>query len=258
MIKRNVFKIAGPALIQEALNNPGVLSKCYSVFRNYSVMNGLALAMQCRKRGLDVGPCASFKKWGELGGKVNKGEKALWVCVPMLVKKHKEESPKEDEKDESFMFFSWKPCVFTLAQVSGVEQSALPPAVGSWSIENVISSLNIPVLPWNSTDGNAQGYATQEGVALNPLGKHKVRTFAHEAAHYLMHFKDKADKETKEVEAELVSYIVGASLELPGEEESRGYIQHWLGNNELSQKSAMRVLACANKILRGGEQPCHK
>jgi hypothetical protein len=35
-------------------------------------------------------------------------------------------------------------------------------------------------------------------------------------------------------------------------EESRGYIQHWLNGEEFPEKSARRVFAAADKILKAG------
>ena len=65
--------------------------------------------------------------------------------------------------------------------------------------------------------------------------------------------KCKTEQAIKEVEAELTSALVGYALGLDGADESRGYVQHWLGSNKLTNKSALRVLACANKILKAGE-----
>ena len=60
----------------------------------------------------------------------------------------------------------------------------------------------------------------------------------------------------KEAEAESVAYLCCATLDLPGLEQSRAYIQHWLGSEEQSEefkkKSAARVFSAANKILKAG------
>ena len=45
-----------------------------------------------------------------------------------------------------------------------------------------------------------------------------------------------------------------ATLGLPGMEESRGYIQSWLDGKEFPEKSARRVFAAADKILKAGTQ----
>ena len=39
----------------------------------------------------------------------------------------------------------------------------------------------------------------------------------------------------------------------PGLHESRGYIQNWLADGEISDKSAQRIFSAANKILEAGK-----
>ena len=67
---------------------------------------------------------------------------------------------------------------------------------------------------------------------------------------------DLMQKDIKEAEAEAVAYLCCATLELPGLEESRDYIQGWLGSkeqsDEFSKKSASRVFSAADKILKAG------
>lgn len=248
------YNAMASALIKEAVEVPGRLAECYSIFHNYSILNALALASQIRGRAsrgeaLTLGPVASFKKWSELGGRVKKGSKALWVNIPMVVKKKAEDKEEED----SFMFFRWKPCVFCFAQVEGINPPALETR-GSWDIKRAMEKLGIKQIPFSHIDGNTQGYATKEGVALNPVASHPVRTLVHECAHFLLHFgKESTPDNLKEVEAETVSYIVGACLGLDGAEESRGYIQHYLESAELPEKSAKRILSAANKIIKEGK-----
>ncbi|MFZ1547090.1 MAG: hypothetical protein WAT12_08305 [Candidatus Nitrotoga sp.] len=67
---------------------------------------------------------------------------------------------------------------------------------------------------------------------------------------------DLMQKDIKEAEAEAVAYLCCATLGLPGLEESRDYIQGWLGSKarseEFSKKSASRVFSAADKILKAG------
>jgi hypothetical protein len=58
----------------------------------------------------------------------------------------------------------------------------------------------------------------------------------------------------REVEAECVALICCESLNLPGAAECRGYIQHWLGKNLISDHSAQRVFRGADEILKAGTQ----
>ena len=60
-------------------------------------------------------------------------------------------------------------------------------------------------------------------------------------------------KDIREVEAESVAYILCSILGLDGLVESRGYIQHWLSNNTIDDKSAQKIFTAANTILNAGK-----
>ena len=83
----------------------------------------------------------------------------------------------------------------------------------------------------------------------------------HELAHIvlghtaesIMSDSEEAPKNIKEVEAESVAYILCSTLELPGIEESRGYIQSWLADEKIDDRSAQRIFSAADIILRAGK-----
>jgi hypothetical protein len=39
---------------------------------------------------------------------------------------------------------------------------------------------------------------------------------------------------------------------LPGELESRGYLQHWLGSKKIEERSAQRIFHAADRIHKAG------
>jgi hypothetical protein len=55
------------------------------------------------------------------------------------------------------------------------------------------------------------------------------------------------------VEAEAVAMLLCESLELPGSEYARGYIQHWLSGDVIPEKSAMKIFGAADRILKAGQ-----
>ncbi|MGA8595774.1 MAG: hypothetical protein WB676_13740 [Bryobacteraceae bacterium] len=60
----------------------------------------------------------------------------------------------------------------------------------------------------------------------------------------------------QEVEAESVAMLCCASLGLAGIEYSRAYIQSWAEGQPISEKSAQRIFAVADRILKAGmEEP---
>src|SRR5256885_5480052 len=75
-----------PAILADAVQKPGVSSKAYSMFWNYSVGNQLSALFQCLLRGIEPGPIHTYKGWNELGRHVKKGEKAIVLAMPLTVK----------------------------------------------------------------------------------------------------------------------------------------------------------------------------
>jgi len=59
----------------------------------------------------------------------------------------------------------------------------------------------------------------------------------------------------RELEAEATAMLVCAALGLPGLEEARGYIQHWVGvGANVPECSARRIFKAADAILRAGRE----
>ena len=65
------------ALLQDAVNEPGILSQAYQQFHTYSLGNQLLAWAQCADRGLQPGPMATYPRWKALGRQVKKGEQAI-------------------------------------------------------------------------------------------------------------------------------------------------------------------------------------
>ena len=250
--------VAAKSLVEEILNQPSKISECYTLFHDYSILNALAIRFQCQRKGLEVGPTASFKKWQERGVKIKKGQKALAVCIPFTVKskyltrKVKQNDGTETTEPVTYTAFTWKNCVFTYAQTDGKPFKQEEKQTRLFSYERACKALGIEIIPFDMVNGNVQGFSSEKGIAINPMAQHATRTAIHEIAHNLLHKNSNADKSLKEVEAELTSYILGLILKLDGVEESRGYIKHWLGSNELQEKTALKCICLANKIYTAG------
>src|SRR5262249_52122006 len=109
-------------------------------------------------------------------------------------------------------------------------------------------------------NGNCQGYAKGRQIAINPLAQLPAKTTFHELAHIeLGHTTESAvnDSETlprslKEAEAEAVALLCLESLGMPGAEFCRAYIQRWLEGAPIPERSAQRIFAAADKILKAG------
>lgn len=246
------------ALLSDAVNKPGVLSSAYSAFHDYSAGNQMLAWAQLSAREIPVGPIATYKRWAELGRQVKRGEKAIELIMPVTVSKKDESGEKTGD---SFTWFTLKPRWFALAQTEGEDyvHEAKTPA---WDAARALEVLGITEQPFKMMDGNTQGYAKSNEIAVNPVAAFPHKTRFHEIAHVVLgHTKEHemqdgehTPRDIREVEAESVAYICISLLGLPGQEESRGYIQHWMRGDKVEDKSAQRIFAAVDKILKAGKE----
>jgi hypothetical protein len=265
------------SLLDKALTQPGVMSKAYSIFYEYSLGNAFLAASQMIDRKLPISPIASFNKWKELGRMVKKGEKAIALVMPVTVKSKSKDEGEDgavstvadsntQAKKSGRTIFVLKNNWFALCQTDGAEY-AHDVVIPKWDKAKAMAALGISEHDFAHTNGNVQGYAipNEKTLAINPLAVLPWKTTFHEMAHCLLHSEEAqmADGEMlkkciKEAEAESVAYLCCATLELPGLEQSRAYIQNWLNSTEqlleFRKKSAARVFATANKILKAGAE----
>lgn len=95
-------------------------------------------------------------------------------------------------------------------------------------------------------------YATaQREVAINPVAALPHKTLFHELAHILLgHAKDETlQRSVREVEAEGVALLCCEAFGLDGAVYARGYLQHWLEHDELTETMARRIMATARASL---------
>jgi antirestriction protein ArdC len=244
-------------LLQDAVNQPGIISKCYSTFHGYSIGNQLLAWSQCMEREIPIGPIATYKKWSELGRQVTKGQKAIALVMPVTINK---KDAAGEKTGEVFSMFTMRNNWFVLSQTEGdeyVNEVATP----AWDKAAALAKLDINEVAFDYPDGNCQGYASGRTIAVNPVAILPHKTRFHELAHVVLgHTTDevmadseKTPRDIREVEAEGVAYILCSVLDLPGLHESRGYIQNWLQGAEVTDKSAQRIFSAANKILEAGK-----
>jgi hypothetical protein len=154
--------------------------------------------------------------------------------------------------------FLYKPHWFVLSQTEGKPYE--PQELPTWSEELALTSLVITRLPFTHMDGNAQGYARERSVSISPIAFAPHRTLFHELAHVVLGHTTEAEmtdddltpRNIREVEAEGVALILCESLGLSGTEFSRGYLQHWLKNDTINDRSSQRIFKAADAILRAG------
>jgi len=242
-------------LLRQAVSQPGLMLKAYSAFHGYSPGNQLAALMQCNIRGIEPGPIDTYKGWQRKGRQVRKGEKAIWLCMP-LTRKKKNEDTGEDE--EFITCFAWKPNWFVLTQTEG--EPVPIPEIPEWSKDRALAALHIQEVPFTETDGNVQGYAQKSQIAISPVAAMPAKTLFHEAAHvalghtqeFSISDSERTPRNLREVEAESVAMLLCESLGLPGADYCRGYIQNWLDGGPIPEKSAQKIFGAADRILKAG------
>ena len=252
----NQKTVAWSTMLQDAVTQPGVISKCYQAFHNYSMGNQMLAWQQLQARSMGLSPLATYKRWSELGRQVKKGEKAIALVMPVTINKKDDAGAKTGE---CFQWFTLKNNWFSLDQTEGTEYNP-EPVIPAWCKVKALETLQITEVRFDSPNGNSQGYAQGKNIAINPVAALPHKTRFHELAHVVlghtveqaMHDNDMTPRDIREVEAESVAYILCSVLGLPGLIESRGYIQNWLDGSEISDKSAQKIFGAADKILKAG------
>ena len=248
-------------LLEQALTKPGIVSEAYRRFHRFSIGNQILAAVQLHQKHLPLSPIASFYRWKELGRSVCKGQKAISLWMPITLKRRDKEevSGESDDSGEAFTVFKLAPRWFSLDQTEGVEYTE-PVESPQWNAEAALAALNITLERFDLMDGNVQGYAVKRRIAVSPIAEYPHKTRFHEIAHVVLGHTQEADchdaaltpRSLKEVEAEGVAFLLCSLLDLPGRDESRGYIQSWLEDGQLPEKSAQRIFSVSQKILEAG------
>ena len=272
------------------MNTPGVISQAYSRFWNYSVGNQLLAWFQCLERKIELGPIHTFKGWLDLGRHVKRGEKAITLCMPVTVKRKRDERRLDNPMSGlqpvragdgherqltgsggvvadadgkiAVTVFTYKPHWFVLSQTDG--EPYQPQELPEWSESLALHSLVIDRVAFEHPNGNCQGYATGRSVSVSPIAVMPHKTLFHEIAHVVLGHTEEGSRlddhdftprSEREVEAECVALICCESLNLGGSAESRGYIQHWLRESQDFRALYSAHFKAADQILKAGQPP---
>ncbi len=232
---------------------PGQLGNTYCRFYNYSLGNQILLWSQ----GV-AEPCAPFSVWRKLGRIPVKGGGRA-VLHPRPIRKIDEET---GEKVIVAMRFQPKRSTFPYSNTVGPEIAW--PESPEWDSQRALSALGIALVDFTVLDGNVQGYSFGRSVAVSPVAKYRLKTLLHEVAHVMLgHTSECADGERRcsrgvgEFQAETVAYLLAHELGLTewAPQESRAYIQGWLGDEQVTDRHIQAVFTAADKILRAGREP---
>lgn len=233
-------------------------------FYSYSFGNIMSAFLQCNARGISFGPIATYKKWQEHGRSVRKGEKAIGLIVPRPVKK------KDAESDEDqFVFFATAWRFFVLSQTEGEEFDLQAQIETDFDFKACLEKFNIKQVEYAASDMTPKGLARKNKnepgsyqLMLNPLYEDCLPTALHEIAHIALGHLDLDAKERNalghslmEVEAEATAYLCCCALGIDDDDilnDSAKYTQTYLKTTELADKTARKIFAACDRILRAG------
>jgi hypothetical protein len=226
------------------------LLKTMARFHRYSFHNVCLIASQRP----DATRVAGFHAWRSLSRFVRKGEKGIVILAPIVVRRAIADGMDGDEKHVAGFRAAY---VFDIAQTDG---EPLPEgAQASGDPGEHLNALKAAVIH----AGITLEYADDLGDALGMScgGKIQVRTglppaeelvvLAHEWAHELLHRSaDRpASRDTRELEAEAVAFVVGEAIGLHVGDAARDYIHLYRGDRDGLLASLDRIRSAASTIL---------
>lgn len=243
-----------------------------SRFHNYSLNNRILIQMQAP----EARHVAGFKKWKEFGRSVNKGEKAIHILAPRMIK-DKDDLDEEGKPRQKIVGFT-SVSVFGDHQTSGDPLPEPPtiqfdrltgeaPAQMHTDLDEQIAKKGYTVHEEDLGENGPDGYtsAAMKRVVINSRysDAHKAVTKGHEWAHielghvdesYAYHTGEGGQRSTAEVEAEATAWVIGKHYGLESKE-SFSYIDGWAhGDTEKITKSAERVgKACDTFLAASGK-----
>jgi hypothetical protein len=224
------------------------LLRAMSRFHKYSWHNVCLIASQ-RPTATRV---AGFQTWRTLGRCVRRGEKGIAILAPIVARWH------DVIDDESRAVLGFRAAyVFDVAQTDGEPLPAPAEASGDpgaafESLNAAICAQGIAIERVDDLDG---ALGTSHGGTirlLNGLSEAVAfTTLVHEYAHELLHRADDrpASRDTRELEAEGVAFVVGNAVGVDTADASRDYIHLYRGDGEALSNSLGRIQHAASSIL---------
>ncbi|KMV13872.1 hypothetical protein ACT17_32965 [Mycolicibacterium conceptionense] len=240
-----------PTLLTQALTLPGQMGTTYCRFYQYSLQNQMLLWAQ----GVSE-PCAPFSVWKRLGRIPVKGG-GRYVLHPAPFRKTDEET---GEEKVVVCRFRLKRSTFPYSNTVG--EDLVWPELPEWDWQSALSALDIEQVPFEMISGNTQGYSYERKVAISPVAVFPAKTGFHELAHVMLGHTTGAARDegeplcrgVREFQAESVAYLLAheTGLRAWAPEESRAYIQDWLGDEEVTDRHIRAVFTAVDKILTAG------
>lgn len=229
------------------------LLKTMAQFHRYSLHN-VCLIVSQRPTATRV---AGFHTWRTLGRFVRKGEKGIAILAPIVARR------RDTEDDDSRAVVGFRTTyVFDVEQTDGAplpepSEPGGDPGGQTASLKAAIASAGIAVRYVDDLGGAlgvSCGGRIELLIGLSPASEFMV--LVHEYAHELLHrSSDRPEsRETRELEAEAVAFVVGQAAGLDVGDTSRDYIHLYRGDSTALAQSLDRIQRTASLILRSLEK----
>lgn len=234
-------------------------------FHNYSFGNIFLIMRQCP----DASHVAGYNDWKrKFGRQVKRFEKGIKILAPCSYK-HQVEKPKIDEATQKpiigadgqpeMLVQEFKKTYYKIVTVFDVQQTTgkpLPELASELNgevagYEKLLAKLiDISPMPvkFGELSGSTKGYCSyleQQIVVKEGMSQTQtLKTLVHEICHAKCHNPealaetDNKSRQTREVEAESVAYVVCQNLGIDTADYSFGYIAGWSANKELPELKA--------------------
>lgn len=216
-------------------------------FHRYSI-NNICLIVSQRPAATRV---AGFHTWRTLGRYVRKGEKGIAILAPIVAL-----TREQDDDSKSVVGFR-AAYVFDIEQTDGATLPEPAQAAGDPGTQTACLTAAIGVngiLIEHVDDlggalGTSSGGRIQVVNGLAPAAEFSV--LVHEYAHELLHRSSDrpASRDTRELEAEAVAFVVSQAIGLDVVDSSRDYIHLYRGDGDALSQSLDRIQRTASSIL---------
>ena len=228
--------------------------KAIARFHRYSVHNVCLIVAQSP----GATRVAGFHSWRTLGRCVRKGEKGIAIVAPIVAGRRV-----DDTTDASKPVVGFRAAyVFDMAQTDG---QPLPhtaavsgePGAATAQLRAAIDARGITIEDvdqLNGALGMSRGGCIQIVTGLPPAEEFVV--LVHEFAHELLHRTgERRSRDTRELEAEAVAFVVGEAVGLQVGDAARDYIHLYRGDRDALVASLEAIRAAAATILDALDSP---
>jgi antirestriction protein ArdC len=228
------------------------LLKTMARFHKYSWHNVFLIAAQ-RPTATRV---AGFQTWRSIGRFVRRGEKGIAILAPIVTRRRADDVAQDAQTEAKTVVGFRAMHVFDVAQTDGEPLPEIAHASGDPgdkvpALRAAIAANGIAIEYADDLDG-ALGMSTGGRIqVLNGLSPaEELMVLSHEWAHELLHRNgERPGRDTRELEAEAVAFVVGEAVGLDARQASRDYLQLYRGDREALAASLDRIQRAAATIL---------